>query len=133
MSSVAAAADLAGAGDVRDAALEHFCSSFQQSSPRLVRIFQMIRDAIAAQKPGAIDLRTVEEIFDKIPRQHRPRSAFVVAAHLMANARPDEAKKYWLIVADRQNTNAWWRVIALSILRERYAQKTGGQTLPREI
>ena len=68
ISSVAAVAELAGAADVRDAALEHFCTSFQKSSARAVRIFQLIRDANAARKPMALDLRAVDEILGKVPK-----------------------------------------------------------------
>jgi tetratricopeptide (TPR) repeat protein len=50
--SLAAAADLAGATEVRDAALERFCTAFQKASPRAAKVFQMIRDAIAAKNPG---------------------------------------------------------------------------------
>jgi tetratricopeptide (TPR) repeat protein len=128
VASMVAAAELAGASDVRDAALEHFCASFQKSSPRAVRILQMMRDAIAAKKPGALDLKAVDEIFDKIPKANKARMAFVVAAHLMANGRQNDAKRFWVMVSDRQNTNAWWRVFALSTLRDRY----GAHGLPRD-
>jgi hypothetical protein len=57
----------------------------------------------------------------------------VVAAHLMANGHHDDAKRYWLMVVDGKNTNDRWRVIALSILRDRYRHEPGSRTGPREI
>ena len=93
----------------------------------------MIRDAIAARKPKALDLRAVDETLGKVPKAHQARSAFVIAAHLMANGRPDEAKRYWLMVSDRGNTNVWWRIFALSTLRDRYAKEAAAAKLPPEI
>jgi tetratricopeptide (TPR) repeat protein len=133
VASMAAAADLAGATDVRDAALEHFCASFAKSSGRAVRILQMIRDVFAAQKPAALDLTAVDEIFVKIPSQHKARVAFVVAAHLMANGREDDAKRYWTVVSARDNPNAWWRVFALATLRDRYSKEPDSKKRPRAI
>ena len=53
VTSLAATADLAGADDVRDAALGRFCSAFKTQSPKSAQIFLMIRDALAAKKTAA--------------------------------------------------------------------------------
>jgi len=133
VTALAAAAALADAPDMRDAALERFCRSFQQNSPRMVQIFQLIRDANAAKKPGALDLKAVDGIHATMPGNTQRNSAFVIAAHLTANNRLEEAKRFWLMVADEKQTRFWWRVIALSILRERYPRDPGGRTRPEEI
>ena len=131
--SLAAVADLADANDVRDAAFERFCTAYKTDSPKTTQALQVIRDAIAAKKPGELDLKTIDGIFEKAPNAGSIGAAFVVAAHLMANGHRDLAKRFWLVVSDRQHTNLWWRVIALSILRERYRNESGSPTGPREI
>jgi tetratricopeptide (TPR) repeat protein len=129
---VAALADFAGADEVRDAALERFCTSFQKSSPRAAKVLQMIRDAVAAKKPGVLDLKTVDEVVANIPGQFKARTAFAMAAHLMAHGHPAEAKRFWTIAAN-PNNNSWWSFLARSVLRERYPKDAGGRTGPREI
>ena len=133
VTSLAAAAALADAPDVRDAALERFCTSFQKNSPRMARIFQLIRDAIAAREPGALDLKTIDGILAKMPSNNQDRAAFVVAAYLTASKRLDEAKRFWVMVSEGEQTNFWRSVVALSTLRERYSANAGGRTWPREL
>ncbi len=132
VTALAAAGDLVDAQDVRDAALAQFCTAFQKSSPKSAQIFQLIRDAIAVKKPGALDLKAIDSILDSIPLQTRGNTAFTVAAHLTADNRPNDAKRYWHMVAEIPQTNFWWRVIASSILRDGYPRKLPETSKPAE-
>jgi hypothetical protein len=131
--SMAATGDLVGAPEVRDAALERFCTSYKTSAPITTQVFQLIRDAIAAKKPGELDMKAIDGIFEKVPIAGTAGAAFVVAGHLMANGRKDLARRYWQRAADQDNPSLWWRVFALSILRQHYPNQVDGKTGPREI
>jgi tetratricopeptide (TPR) repeat protein len=133
VTSLAAAADLAGADEVRDAALERFCTAFKTTSPKSAQIFQLVRDALAGKKTASLDLKAVDDVIESIPRENRGNTAFEVAARLTASGHLDLAKRYWLTVSKARNTNFWWRVIALSILRDRYRSGPGDQSGPREV
>jgi tetratricopeptide (TPR) repeat protein len=133
MISMAATGDLAGAPEVRDAALERFCTSYKTSAPNTTQVFQLIRDAIAAKKPGELDLKAIDGIFEKVPFAGTAGAAFVVAGHLMANGHKDLARRYWQRASHQENPSIWWRVFALSILRQHYPNQAGGNTGPREV
>ena len=115
--SLAATSELAGATDMRDFALERFCTLFKKTAPKRARILQMIRDQIAAKKPGELDSKTLDDEFASFPDGGKPGAAFMVAAHLTANGRLDQARRYWLILADSKSQNLRWLVFAKSILR----------------
>lgn len=68
VSSLAAAADLAGANEVRDAALERFCTDFKTKSPKSSQVLQMVRDALAREKTTVLDSKSVDEVLESIPR-----------------------------------------------------------------
>jgi hypothetical protein len=131
--SMAATGDLAGAPEVRDAGLERFCTSFKTSAPNTTQVFQLIRDAIAAKKPGELDLKAIDGIFEKVPIAGTAGAAFVVAGHLMANGHKDLAKRYWQRASHQENPSFWWRVFALSILRQHYPNQADDDTGPREV
>ena len=133
LTSLAAAADLADAADVRDAALERFCTDFQTKSPKSAQVYQIVRNAIAAKKTDALDLKAIDAILENLPTDTKVNMAFVVAARLTASKRLDEAKRFWVILSEGKQTNFWWRIFAISTLRERYSQHPGGQTSPREV
>ena len=133
MVSLAAFSDLAADKAVRDAALERFCTSFQKTAPKTAGILQMIRNAIAAQKADSLDLKAIDEILESMPKDSRGNSAFPIAAHLTASGRRDESKRYWLMTSEGDTTNFWWRVIALSTLREMNPQDSGEKKAPGEI
>jgi tetratricopeptide (TPR) repeat protein len=118
--SAAAACDLAGMPDRRDAALAHFCAAYATQAPKTTKIFQIIRDGIAAKESGLPNLEAIDAILASIPNPRKGNSAYLVAARLTANGHLAEAKPYWLMTAASGQSNYWWRVIALSILRERY-------------
>lgn len=64
--------------------------------------------------------------------QTRGNTAFVVAAHLTADNRTNDAKRDWHMVSEIAGTNAWWRVIANSILRDGYPRKPPESSKPAE-
>jgi hypothetical protein len=69
--SLAAVSDLAGANDVRDVALERYCTDFKTNSPKTAQILQMIRDALADKKTVSLDLNAVNKVFDTFPKRTR--------------------------------------------------------------
>ena len=128
VASVAATADLAGLSEVRDAAIRRFCAMFQATAPKSTRVLEMIRDAVAAKTPGKLDLAAVDKLLDSIPKPRRGNTSFSVAAHLTAAGHLDEARRYWAMVADGNQSNYWWQTFALSTLRNRYPKDDGGRT-----
>ena len=118
LTSLAAVGDLADAADLRDAALERYCTSFQEKSPKSAQVYQLVRNAISAQKPGALDLKAIDAILEKMPTDRKANMAFVVAWRLTASNRLDEAKRFWVTVSEGKQTNFWWRVFALSTLAQ---------------
>jgi tetratricopeptide (TPR) repeat protein len=122
VTAMAAVSDLAGETEIRDAALTRFCTALESKAPKSAKILQLIRDAIARKEPGKLDLRAIDGIIESIPADRRGNTAFPVAAHLTANGQLDAARQYWLMVSEGKETNYWWRVFALSTLRERYPQ-----------
>ena len=132
VSAMAAMGDLAGTADVRDAALDRFQTLFANKSPKTARIFQLVQEDIS-KKSGALDLKTIDGLLSEMPKETQGNSAFIVAAHLTAANRLPNAKRYWELVANARDTNYWWRVLALSALRELNFQPTEKSPKPREV
>jgi hypothetical protein len=126
VTSMFAVAELVHDARTRDAAAERFCNTFAKTAPKSTRVFELLRDGLKGGKPGSLDLKAIDAVLESIPEGNRGNTTFPIAAHLTASGRRDEAKRYWTTTAQAANTNFWWRVIALSTLREGYPHDPAG-------
>lgn len=125
LGGLAETADLAGLAEVRDGVLRRFCDQFGATAPKTAQVNRMILDANRDGKSRSLDLKAVDEILGGIEEENRGNTAITVAAHLTAAGHPDEARRYWAMVADGGRSNDWWQVFAKSHLRNRDPKAPG--------
>jgi tetratricopeptide (TPR) repeat protein len=109
------AADEAGDTSRRDEVMKQLCTTMKDQAPKTLAIFQLMRDALAADKP--LDLPAVDAILKTIPPEGLGNAEFCVGIFLMNHGRPDSGRDYLRKSASSPQTLDWSREIANSIVR----------------
>jgi hypothetical protein len=126
--TLAALADLADQPERRGVVLKEYVAKFKSQSPRTSELCEWIRENSSAKKPEHYDLAPVNRILAAISDDKRGRTAVLMAAHLTALKRPDLARPYWQMVADRPAIKFCWHLCALKELKKTVAVKPKAET-----
>lgn len=113
---------LTAAGQAADLKLfattaEQFIDKYAADSPKFTAILSKLREAIAKETPDALDTKGLDALIEETPSNNRTVPALVVASYLAGAGKPEMAKPYWKLAADKGQSYFWWRLIAEAQLR----------------
>jgi predicted Zn-dependent protease len=118
---LALVADEAGDSRRRDEVMKQLCTTMKDQAPKTLAIFQLMRDALAANKP--LDLPAVDAILNSIPPEGLGNAELCVGKFLMNHDQPDAGRDHLRKAAASPKTYDWSREIANSIVRVREPAK----------
>ncbi len=110
-------ADELGEKPRRDQLLEELCTKLQRELPRMVAIARMIRDSLANDGKGELDLARIDRILGDMPAKARANAEFLVGRFLFNRGQRESARKYLQLAADSSRTDPGLRQIAIDSLR----------------
>jgi tetratricopeptide (TPR) repeat protein len=101
----------------RDRLLEEMCTNLQRQTPRMAAIGRMMRDALAHDGKGSLDLAAVEKLLGAMPVRTRGNADFLVGRFLLNRGQAESARKYLQRAADSSRTHPGLRQIATDSVR----------------
>jgi uncharacterized protein HemY len=107
----------------RDRLLDELCTKLQRQVPRMAAIGRMMRDALAGNGKGSLDLAAVDKLLGDMPHKTRGNADFLVGRYLLNRGQAESARKYLQRAADSSATQDSLRQMAIHAVRSIDAKK----------
>jgi tetratricopeptide (TPR) repeat protein len=107
----------------RDRLLDELCTKLQRQVPRMAAIGGMMRDALAGNGKGSLDLAAVDKLLGAMPHRTRGNADFLVGRYLLNRGQAESARTYLQRAADSSATQDELRQMAINSVRSIDAKK----------
>jgi WD40 repeat protein/tetratricopeptide (TPR) repeat protein len=102
----------------RDAMLNNLSTKHRAAVPNTSRLFQMFRDSLSTDPPGALDLKAVDQIIAKVTPDSVGDFQFFVGWFPSRHGDPDAGREYLKRSTQSRVTSAWLHDLANDALGE---------------